>query len=640
MARLPIIAGFGGISSAGRSSLHHGYRRLVIDRLSSQHASATLQGLATMMGLLKHDQAGWCDPEGNAVDLELYLNSISDQILAGTLIRKLENNLFEPGKVPFNKRISLSGIDDQPVEFLLSRKQVPNPLPEGWQISAEPGHDKKVRVLVRDNLDVLLTCQRQAEVNTAGQLPSGFDPEKLYPSRNHPRALQLTVFGASDAINSLGIDWQMVRDKVAADQIAVYAGSCFGQLDYNGFGGLLQARLLGKKPTSKQLPLGFAEMPSDFINAYLLGNLGGNGTNVAACATFLYNLRQGVRDIQTGSHRVVIVGTSEAPLTPEIFDGFTTMGALADDNKLRLLDGLAATEHPAYGRACRPFGNNAGFTMAESAQFVVLLDDELALELGANIYGAVNEVFVAADGYKKSIAGPGAGNYLTMAKAVAATRNIVGDKALREKTYVQAHGTGTPQNRTTESHILSQVAQTFGMTDWPVTAIKAYLGHSIATSAGDQLAASLGIWEHGVIPGITTTNEIADDVSTDGLDILLQHREVAPDALEAVFINSKGFGGNNASASVLSPERTRQMLASKHGSRALTDYLQRREATLEKIKGYDDSACAGRFETIYQFGENVLDWNDIEMQTKSMKLKGLKQAVNLDIPNNYAEYQN
>ena len=134
MARLPIIAGFGGISSAGRSSLHHGYKRLVIERLPSQHASTTLQGLATMMGLLKHDQTGWRDAAGKSVDLEPYLKSISGQILAGTLIRKLENNLFEPGQIPFNKRISLSGQDGQPMEFLLSRKQLPSPLPESWQI--------------------------------------------------------------------------------------------------------------------------------------------------------------------------------------------------------------------------------------------------------------------------------------------------------------------------------------------------------------------------------------------------------------------------------------------------------------------------------------------------------------------------
>jgi acetoacetyl-[acyl-carrier protein] synthase len=60
---------------------------------------------------------------------------------------------------------------------------------------------------------------------------------------------------------------------------------------------------------------------------------------------------------------------------------------------------------------------------------VVLFDDQLAMELGATIYAAASDVFVNADGYKKSIAGPGVGNYITMAKAVAAARAVIGEKA-------------------------------------------------------------------------------------------------------------------------------------------------------------------------------------------------------------------
>ena len=58
-------------------------------------------------------------------------------------------------------------------------------------------------------------------INAAGQLPSGFAPDQLYQSRSHPRGLQLTVYGASDAIQSLGIPWETVRQRVPGDQIAV-----------------------------------------------------------------------------------------------------------------------------------------------------------------------------------------------------------------------------------------------------------------------------------------------------------------------------------------------------------------------------------------------------------------------------------
>ena len=129
---------------------------------------------------------------------------------------------------------------------------------------------------------------------------------------------------------------------------------------------------------------------------------------------------------------------------------------------------------PDYRRACRPFAENCGFTIAESAQVLVLFDDALALELGAAVRASVVDVFVNADGHKKSISGPGVGNYATVARALAAARAVLGEKAFRHGGLVQAHGTGTPQNRTTESQILSRCAGAFGLEDLPVTALKCY----------------------------------------------------------------------------------------------------------------------------------------------------------------------
>src|SRR3990167_10813891 len=99
------------------------------------------------------------------------------------------------------------------------------------------------------------------------------------------------------------------------------------------------------------------------------------------------------------------------------------MGALATDESLCELD---HTTTPNHRRACRPFSTNTGFTLAESVQFVILMEDELALKLGLNIYGAVADVFVNADANKKSIASPGIGNYITIAKTVALAKAILG----------------------------------------------------------------------------------------------------------------------------------------------------------------------------------------------------------------------
>lgn len=636
MARLPVITGFGGINAAGRSSGHHGYRRMVIDALPSGQVQDTYNSLAALTGQLRKQDGKWLDSKGAEVHLNEYLAQLGPALKQGSLIRQLENNLFDPDLLPYLRNASLGSASDEALEFKLRAKDLPSPLPPGWSVSAVDS-EGRVQVSAADKFDVALKCSRATAVHSAGQLPSGFDPSALYPARNHPRGLQLTVFAASDALNSMGIDWETVKQNVAADQIAVYAGSGMGQLDYNGYGGMMQARLLGKKVTSKQLPLGYAEMPADFINAYLLGNLGTTGTNVAACATFLYNLRQGIRDIQSGTHRVVLVGTSEAPLVPEIFDGFATMGALADDASLRQLDNLPDDVLPDFRRACRPFGFNAGFTLAESAQCILLFDDELAMELGANIYGGVNDVFINADGFKKSIASPGLGNYISMAKAAAATKNIIGQEGLAKRSYVQAHGTGTLQNRQTESHIINQIAETFGIQDWPISAVKSYIGHSLASSSGDQIAASLGVWAEGILPGILTVDEIADDVDQRSIEFLLQHRDVGKQAMDAVIINSKGFGGNNASASVLAPHIVEKMLAKRHGEKAISKYKSRNEAVAQASQEYDASTMSAENRTIYKFDHNVLGSESIELDSGNLTVTGLKREITLSLDNPYED---
>ncbi|MFZ9585753.1 MAG: beta-ketoacyl synthase, partial [Pseudohongiellaceae bacterium] len=500
MSHLPVIVGFGGISPAGRSAFHYGFRRLIFDQLPVAEQQRTLQNLAVLTNRLRFDGEHRRAAAGATPDPATLLATERQRLLDGTLIRKLEDTLFTPAALPMHSAVALDAVDGSSTQrFSLATRRLPTVLPANWRLLSNDG--KTCTIEVTGALEVMVKDSFASPVNSAGQLPTGFAPETLYPARSHPRGLQMALYGASDALFSLGLDWDMLQQRVAPDQVAVYAGSSMNQLDYDGYGGLLKARLLGRKITSKQLPLGFGDMPAGFLNAYMLGNVGNTGTNLGACASFLYNLHQALHDIRRGHIRIAIVGASEAPITPDIIEAFANMGALADDAGLLELDRASGLSSPDHRRACRPFGNNIGFTLAESAQFFVLFDDALALELGATVYGAVNDVFVNADGYKKSIASPGVGNYLTFAKAAAATRALLGSESLQRRSFVQAHGTGTPQNRTTESAIFADVARHFGIRDWPITATKAYLGHSIACAGGDQLAMTLGVWAHGVIPG-------------------------------------------------------------------------------------------------------------------------------------------
>jgi acetoacetyl-[acyl-carrier protein] synthase len=614
VSRLPVIVGFGGVNGAGRVSFHHAYRRLVIDALGDADRSRTYRSLARLMNLS-------ADPE---------LAATRSYIDAHTLVRKIE--LFDVDNIRCNTSSLLRPDNGDTLSFLVARRHLPEHLPSDWQVT--PVDERTVRVSAPE-LAVLLPDSRRSRVSCAGQLPTGFDPGALYPSRSHPRALQLTVFGASDALRSIGIPLEELKARVAPDEIAVYSGSAMGQLDAEGYGGLLQNPLLGKRPTAKNVPLGLSEMPGDFINAYVLGSVGGTAGVIGACATFLYAVRQGVADIRAGTKRLVLVGNSEAPIIPEVIEGYRTMGALAEDDALMLLDGR--TDQPDHRRACRPFSDNCGFTVAEGAVYAVLMDDELAMELGARILGSVPDVFVNADGYKKSIPGPGIGNYLTVGKALGLVRAILGENALRHGTLVQAHGTSTPQNRVTESHILNELARINGIERLPVGAVKAYLGHSMAPAGGDQLAAVLGTWAYGWLPGITTIDHIADDVHASHLHFPMQHLPLEGRWADAALINSKGFGGNNATGVFLSPTRTLGMLEKRWGSRAMVAYRQANERVEQRAADYDAAQDRGEVAPIYRFGEGVLEGADLDISADAIYLPGFGRPVRLDLENPYPD---
>ncbi len=514
--------------------------------------------------------------------------------------------------------------------FELRKRDLPEPPPAEWVIEDLDGD--KVRVTAA-SLEVKFDSYRDIPVKSAGQLPRGFNPGSLYNSHYHPRALQLAVIGASDAIQSMGLKWQEIMAVVQPDQVAVYASNVMSQMDENGFGGLLQSRLKGGRVSAKQCPLGLNTMPADFVNAYILGSVGQTGAITGACASFLYNLQAAAEDIASGKCRVAVVGCAEAPIVAEIIDGYATMGALASEDKLKKLDG---TDEADPRRTSRPFGENAGFTMAEASQYVVLMDDALAIELGADIHGAVGDVFINADGFKKSISAPGPGNYVTMAKAVASARAILGEESVKKRSFIQAHGSSTPQNRVTESQIFDQVAQVFGIDAWPVSAVKAYVGHSLSAASGEQLIASLGVFKYGIIPGIKTIDKVADDVFADRLQISTRD-VVVSQPLDVAFLNSKGFGGNNATASIFAPHVVERMLKRRYGEKLMARYHDRREQVRTAAQAYDQAALQGDFATIYHFGEGLIDESQIKLDLESLQLPGFVQAVDLTFVNRFAD---
>ena len=614
MSRLPVIVGIGGINPAGRVSFHHAFRRIVIDAIGTAAADDTYASLAALMRL-NDDSA---DP------------ATREHIRDNTLIRRISR--FDPTAVVRHRQATISAAERRGIRFVVDKRHLPRDVPPGWYV--EPLDERRVTVHVNENTSVLFPERTTSRVTSAGQLPTGFEPGRLYPSRSHPRGLELAIFGASDAVQSLGVDWGELRARVPPDAFAVYAGSAMGQLDAQSNAGLMQLPLTGGRVSSKHVAFGLPDMSADFVSAYTVGNVGAIGGIIGACATFLYNLGRAVDEIRAGKLRIALVGGAEAPIVPEIIEGYRVMGALAEDQALMALDGSDTVDHR---RACRPFGNNCGFTVAEAAVYAVVCDDTLALELGANIHCGAPAIYVNADGFKKSISSPGVGNYVTMAKAMSTARAILGEDSLRRRTFVHAHGTGTPQNRVTESRILDELAGVFGIEHWPVAAVKSVLGHSMAPASGDQLACALGTWAYDCVPGITTIDAIADDVSRDHLRLETEHFELSGKDMDAVFVNSKGFGGNNATGLFLAPDVTRSMLSKKFGERAMAAYYDRNAAVREQALAYDAAMTRGDVQVLYGYGEDVIDGDDLAISERELRVPGYAQPISLDAENPFPD---
>ena len=500
------------------------------------------------------------------------------------------------------KRLVLDGLDASTKKSLLKDL---NSLTNS-EISSEKDIFEKtlVRKVNSDLFDPDLLMKDVMNVNAAGQLPEGINLSEMYNSRQHPKGIQMTIFGVTDCLRNIGKDWDTeIKPLLNPKKIGVFSGPAIGQLDYEGMGGLLQSRKIGKRASSKHLSMSLIGMSADFINAYVLGSLGKTGTVAGACATFLYNLDLALKGIKNNELDFSIVGSAEAPINPEITDGFLATTGIADDKKIlemQIRNNDDNSEEVNHKNACRPFGDNAGMILGEAAQFVAVTTLEFAIENGLKILGGFTDVAINADGFKKSISSPGIGNYITMAQSLSNTLKI---GCSIQESIVIAHGTGTFQNRSTESDVLNRVAEGFKLKDWKVTALKGMLGHTMGPAAGDELITAIGIWNHGLIPGINTTKKLANDVLTDNLDFCLSTREIDKEKVDAIYLNAKGFGGNNGSCGVVSPS----FIKSKINKTDLKNYEKKLSDTEVKRKVYLEESNNGNYDLIYRFKEDVLD---------------------------------
>ena len=142
---------------------------------------------------------------------------------------------------------------------------------------------------------------------------------------------------------------------------------------------------------------------------------------------------------------------------------------------------------------CRPFdASRAGLNLGEGAAFLVLETEESALQRGAKPLAVLSGWGNACDAFHQTASSEnGEGAFLAMSKALKCAGLQPSDIG-----YVNAHGTGTPNNDASESTALRRI---FGDRIPPVSSTKPYTGHTTSASGSIEAVFCLLALQHGFL---------------------------------------------------------------------------------------------------------------------------------------------
>lgn len=241
-----------------------------------------------------------------------------------------------------------------------------------------------------------------------------------------------------------------------------------------------------------------------------------------ACATGASSIQLGVEAIRRGEAQAALCIGAEGSVQPEALIRFSLLSALSTRN-----------EEP--GKASRPFEKTRdGFVMSEGAAALVLESLEGARARGAEVLGLLLGCGERADSFHRTRSNPDG------AAIIGAMRAAIADAGLTpaEIDYVNAHGTGTPENDKMET--LGMLAVFGENATPPISSNKSMIGHTLSAAGAIEAVFSLLSIRDGVLPP-TINHETPDPAIP--LDVV---PNVAREArVRRVLSNSFGFGGQN-----------------------------------------------------------------------------------------------
>jgi len=330
-------------------------------------------------------------------------------------------------------------------------------------------------------------------------------PEAIGGSPRRARADRLALAAAREALDDAGLGAAERRDTAV-----IVGGVGGGMLEVERW---YWARRRGEPahPVAARatLPASHAD-----VLAWRLGLDGPRETVVAACSSGAASLAMAAELIADGVITTALAGGADA-LTRVCFMGF---------NALKLLD----------PEPCRPFDRERrGMSLGEGAAFVVLEDRDAARARGVPVYAELAGHGMSTDAFHVTAPHPaGDGMVRAMRAALAGARAEAADVA-----YVNAHGTGTPQNDRIEAQALRTV---FGEGRILVSSTKSMIGHTMAAAGSLEALATVLALTNEIVPPTVHLTVPDPDVPFDCVP-----RTAREASLSAAMSNSFGFGGQN-----------------------------------------------------------------------------------------------
>lgn len=245
------------------------------------------------------------------------------------------------------------------------------------------------------------------------------------------------------------------------------------------------------------------------------GRFGFVSTPSTACSSAMNAILVGANLIRSGAFDIVVAGGSEC-LTRFHLNGF---------NALMILD----------TQPCRPFdATRAGLNLGEGAAYVVLERAASARRRGVHALATLDGVANTCDAFHQTASSAdGEGAFRAM-------RGALADAGLNpsEVDYINAHGTGTPNNDASESAAMLRL---FGDRVPPVSSTKAFTGHTTSASGAIETVICLLALRHGFLPVNLNWQHPMDN------SIVPVRESRPPREIRHVLCNSFGFGGNDSS---------------------------------------------------------------------------------------------